>query len=81
MQKDSYPYDRHHEMSAIPNPIRNANNIPFYRYGGPYIKLISFKEYYGMPREHEHYPLYSLSIRNMVFHCIFLRKKAIIITS
>ena len=81
MQKDSYPYDRHHEMSAIPNPHRNTSNRPFYRYGGPYMELISFNEYYGMPREHEHYPLYSLSIRNMVFHCIFLWKKAIIITS
>ena len=45
------------------------------------MELISFNEYYGMPREHEHYPLYSLSIRNMVFHCIFLWKRAIIITS
>ena len=27
---------------------------------------------YGMPREHEHDPLYSLGIRNMVFHCIHL---------
>ena len=33
----------------------------------PNIKLIRFKEYYGMPRGHEHDPLYSLSIRNMVF--------------
>ena len=34
-----------------------------------------------MPRGHEHDPLYSLNIRNMVFQCIFLGKKAIIITS
>ena len=33
----------------------------------PNIELIRFKEYYGMPRGHEHDPLYSLSIRNMVF--------------
>ena len=56
------------------------HNRPFYRYGG-HTKLIRFKEYYRMPRGHEQDPLYSLSIRNMVFHCIFLGKKAIIITS
>ena len=33
----------------------------------PNIELIRFKEYYGIPRGHEHDPLYSLSIRNMVF--------------
>ena len=34
-----------------------------------------------MPRGHGQDPLYSLSIRNMVLHCIFLGKKAIIITA
>ena len=34
---------------------------PFYRYGG-HVELIRFKEYYGMPRGHEHDPIYSLSI-------------------
>ena len=38
-----------------------ARNRPFYRYGG-HIELIRFKEYYGMPRGHEHDPIYSLSI-------------------
>ena len=34
-----------------------------------------------MPREHEHDPLYSLNIKNMVFHCIIVSwEKAIIIT-
>ena len=33
----------------------------------PNIELIRVKEYYGMPRGHEHDPLYSLSIRNIVF--------------
>ena len=28
-------------------------NRPFYQYGG-HIELIRFKEYYRMPREHEH---------------------------
>ena len=45
------------------------------------IELIRFKEYYGMLMGHEHDPLYSHSIRNMVFQCIFLGRKAIIITS
>jgi len=36
-------------------------NRPFYRHGG-HIELIRFKEYYGMPRGHEHNPIYSLSI-------------------
>ena len=35
-------------------------NRPFYRYGG-HIELTGFKEYYGMPRGHEHDPMYSLS--------------------
>ena len=30
-----------------------ASNRPFYRYGG-HIALIRFKEYYRMPRGHEH---------------------------
>ena len=34
---------------------------PFYRYGGN-IELISFKEYYGMPRGHELDPIYSFGI-------------------
>ena len=32
----------------------------FYRYGG-HIELIRFKEYYGMPRGHEHDPIYAVS--------------------
>ena len=51
-------------------------NRPFYLYGG-HIELNRFKEYYGIPRGHEHDPLYSLSIKNMVLYCIFLGKKAI----
>lgn len=33
-----------------------------------------------MPSGHEHHLLYSLSIRNMIFHFKFLEKKVIIIT-
>ena len=51
-------------------------NRLFYRYGG-HIELIRFNEYYGIPRGHEHDPLYSLSIKNMVSYHIFLGKKAI----
>ena len=41
------------------------------------------KEYYGTPKGHKQNTLYMylLSVRNMIFHCIFLRKKATIITS
>ena len=35
-------------------------NGPFYRYGG-HVELNRFKEYYGMPRGHEHDPIYSHS--------------------
>ena len=51
-------------------------NRPFYRYGG-HIELIRFKEYYGMPRGHEHDPLYQLSIRNMVFVEVIARLEVI----
>ena len=34
---------------------------PFHLYGG-HTELIRFKEYDGMPRGHEHDPIYSLSI-------------------
>ena len=33
-----------------------GTNRPFYRYGG-HIELIQFKEYYRMPRGHEHISL------------------------
>ena len=36
-------------------------NRPFHRYGG-HIELITFKEYYGMPRGHELDPIYSFGI-------------------
>ena len=38
---------------------------PFYRYGG-HIESVKFKEYHGMPRGHEHDPIYSLSTQKMV---------------
>ena len=43
-------------------------NRPFYRYGG-HIELIPFKEYYGMPRGHEHDPLYSHREPTFLFDC------------
>ena len=45
---------------CIMGDVQMANR-PFYRYGG-YIQLISFKEYYGMPRGHELDPIYSFGI-------------------
>ena len=53
---------------------------PFYRYGG-HVELIRSKRVLWDAQGDEHDPLYSFSIRNMVFHYIFLGKKAIIITS
>ena len=41
--------------------LKGNSNRPFYRYGG-HIELLRFKEYYRMPRGHEHDPIYSLSI-------------------
>ena len=69
-----------HEVLGSKLQFFYDSNGPFSRYGS-HIELIRFKEYYGMPRGHGHDPLYSLSIRNMVFPCIFLGKKVIIITS
>ena len=42
------------ETSPLKARARNASaNRPFYRYGG-HIELVRFKEYYRMPRGHEH---------------------------
>ena len=42
-------------------PSMNFNLDFFYRHGG-HIELLRFKEYYGMPKGHEHDPIHSLSI-------------------
>ena len=41
-------------------------NRPFYRYGGN-IELIRFKEYYRMPRGHEHISFILLSAFRDIF--------------
>ena len=41
-------------------------NRPFYRYGG-HIELIRFKEYYRMPRGHEHISFVFLSAFRDIF--------------
>ena len=38
--------------------VKLLSNTPYYQYGG-HIELLGFKEYYGMPRGHEHDPMYS----------------------
>ena len=58
----------------------NIFNDIFYRYGG-HIELIRFNEYYGIPRDHKLDPFSRLVLVFMLLHCIFLGKKAIIITS
>ena len=50
--------------------VKRASNRPFYRYGG-HNEFIRFKEYYGMPRGHEHDPIYSLSIYARAFRANF----------
>jgi len=42
-------FERHDNFRTV----RKSANRPFYRYGG-HLELIRFKEYYRMPREHEH---------------------------
>ena len=46
-------------------------NRPFYPYGG-HIELIGFKEYYGMPRGHDHDPIFSQQYLRALFAPIFL---------
>ena len=52
---------------------------PFYRYGG-HIEFIRFKEYYGMPSGTRAVFTHAFRAKREL-HCIFLGKKAIIITS
>ena len=40
-------------VSGRPVAMKNGVNRPFYQYGG-HLELIRFKEYYRMPRRHEH---------------------------
>ena len=47
-------------------------NRPFYRYGG-HIELIRFKEYYRMPRGHEHISFVFLGAFRDIFSQSFLR--------
>ena len=48
------------------------HNRPFYRYDG-HIELIGFKEYYGMPRGHEHDLIYLHQYLCALFGPIFLQ--------
>ena len=47
-------------------------NRPFYQYGG-HIELIQFKEYYRMPRGHEHISFVFSSAFRDIFSLSFLR--------
>ena len=60
------------------NKVREKEtNRPFYQYGG-HIELIGFKEYYGMPRGHEHDPInshqYLRALFGPIFFYVFLEK-------
>ena len=54
----------------VPRIPRGANG-PFYRYGG-HIELIQFKEYYRMPRGHEHISFVFSSSSRDIFLKVFL---------
>ena len=49
-----------------------ALNRSFYRYGG-HIELIGFKQYYRMPRGHEHDPIYWHQYLRALYRPIFLQ--------
>ena len=59
-------------LSTMYNNTNNVSvkTVPFYRYGG-HIEFIRVKEYYRMPRGHEHDPIYSLSICTRAFWANF----------
>ena len=48
-----------------------THNRPFYRYGG-HIELIRFKEYYRIPRGHEHISFVFSSAFGTFFRKVFL---------
>ena len=51
--------------------MSHSLNRPFYRYGG-HIELIRFKEYYRMPRGHEHISFVFSSAFRTFFVEVFL---------
>ena len=57
-------------IMAFEGLLINGSSL-IYRYGG-HIKLIAFKEYYGMPRKHEHDLIYSHQYLRALFGLIFL---------
>ena len=68
-----------HSFQGLPATIiiisifnENNSRLSFYRYGG-HIELVRFKEHYGMPRGHEHIPIYSLSINARLSGYFFLK--------
>ena len=72
INRDTYSVNKKDRASLI-------SNIPFYRYGG-HIELLGFKEYYGMPRGHEHVPIIILAqcvraLLGLFFPLSFPRKR------
>ena len=61
-----------YESTAQLSRKRPRWNRPFYRYGG-HIELIRFKEYYRMPRGHEHISFVFSSAFRDIFSQSFLR--------
>ena len=57
------------QIRCIMGNVEVANR-PFYRYGG-HIELVRFKEYYEIPRGHEHDPIYTRSVFTRAFWANF----------
>ena len=63
-------FDGFHNQSPLLTMV--SVNRPFYRYGG-HIELIRFKEYYRMPKGHEHISFVFSSAFQDIFSKRFLR--------
>ena len=62
-----YQLTGNHYLMLTPRTYRiTAVNGPFYRYGG-HFELIRFKEYYIMPRGHEHISLVFSGVFRFIF--------------
>jgi len=65
MRPCSFEWQNHNFVSNSYD-ISSNKNRPFYRYGG-HIELIRFKEYYRMPRGHDHISFVFLSAFRDIF--------------
>ena len=59
----------------------SKNTIDLFTDTAAILNYFDLRSIMGCPRGHEHDSIYSLSITNVVFHCIFHGEQAIIDTS